>query len=46
MKIEKDRVEIFSGVRAGKTMGSPVALLIHNKGLGELAEVIAVEHGS
>lgn len=29
-KIEKDQVEILSGVRFGKTLGSPVALLINN----------------
>ena len=28
MKIEKDRVRITSGVRWGKTLGSPVALVI------------------
>jgi chorismate synthase len=31
MKIESDRVEILSGVRWGKTIGSPIALLIENK---------------
>ena len=31
MKIEQDRVEILSGIRAGKTIGSPVALKIDNK---------------
>lgn len=31
MKIEKDEVEILSGVRAGKTIGSPIALKINNK---------------
>jgi chorismate synthase len=31
MKIEKDRVEILSGVRHGLTLGSPIALLIENK---------------
>jgi chorismate synthase len=30
MKIEKDRVEILGGVRFGKTIGSPVALLVRN----------------
>lgn len=29
-KIEGDKVEILSGVRAGKTLGSPLALLIPN----------------
>jgi chorismate synthase len=31
MKIERDRVEILSGVRHGRTLGSPVALQIENK---------------
>lgn len=31
MKIEKDRVEILSGVRHGKTLGSPIAFIIENK---------------
>ncbi len=31
MKIEKDKIEILSGLRKGKTIGSPLALLIKNK---------------
>ncbi len=31
MKIEQDRVEILSGIRAGKTLGSPIAMKIDNK---------------
>jgi chorismate synthase len=31
MKIESDRVEILAGLRWGKTIGSPIALLIENK---------------
>ncbi len=31
MQIESDRAEILSGVRAGFTTGSPIALLIRNK---------------
>ncbi len=31
MKIEKDRVQITSGVRGGVTTGSPVTLLLENK---------------
>jgi chorismate synthase len=31
MKIESDVVEILSGLRHGRTLGSPVALLIRNK---------------
>src|SRR5688572_8849229 len=31
MQIEKDGVEFLSGVRAGETMGSPIAMLIQNR---------------
>ena len=31
MKIESDRAEILSGVRWGKTLGSPISLLIENR---------------
>ncbi len=31
MKIERDRVEIISGIRNGKTIGSPIGLLIYNR---------------
>src|SRR5437773_3659969 len=31
MQIEKDAVEFLSGVRAGETIGSPIAMLIHNR---------------
>ncbi|MBL7157106.1 MAG: chorismate synthase [Candidatus Omnitrophica bacterium] len=31
MRIEKDKVEILSGTRKGKTIGSPIALVIQNK---------------
>jgi chorismate synthase len=30
MEIEKDQVDILSGVRFGKTLGSPISLVIHN----------------
>lgn len=30
MRIEKDRAQILSGVRFGKTLGSPISLLIEN----------------
>ena len=31
MQIEKDAIEFLSGVRAGETIGSPVAMLIRNR---------------
>ena len=31
MKIEKDSVKIYTGVRWGKTLGSPIGLMIRNK---------------
>src|SRR5262245_49283432 len=31
MQIESDTVEILSGIRHGRTLGSPVTLLIRNK---------------
>ncbi len=31
MKIEQDRVQILAGVRGGKTLGSPISLLVENR---------------
>ncbi len=31
MRIEKDVVEILSGIRSGKTLGSPITLMIRNR---------------
>jgi len=31
MQIEKDTVEFLSGVRAGETLGSPIAMIIQNR---------------
>ncbi|MBI3567635.1 MAG: chorismate synthase [Gemmatimonadetes bacterium] len=31
MQIEQDRVEFLSGLRAGETLGSPIAMLIRNR---------------
>ncbi len=31
MLIEKDQVRITSGIRHGKTLGSPVTLVVENK---------------
>src|SRR6267378_2561953 len=43
MKIERDQVEILSGVRHGLTLGSPVALLIENKDWANWTDVMATE---
>src|SRR5215210_559977 len=43
MKIERDRADILSGVRHGRTLGSPVALLIENKDWANWTDVMATE---
>ncbi|MFY9555619.1 MAG: chorismate synthase [Blastocatellia bacterium] len=43
MKIESDEAEIISGVRHGKTLGSPVSLLIRNRDFENWQDVMAVE---
>ena len=43
MKIETDTVEILSGVRHGKTLGSPIALMIKNDDFVHWEEVMSVE---
>src|SRR5215471_17924157 len=43
MKIESDEVEILSGVRHGKTLGTPVALLIRNRDFENWRDVMASE---
>jgi len=43
MRIEADRVEILSGVRFGRTLGSPIALMIHNRDSETWREKMAVE---
>jgi chorismate synthase len=43
MKIESDRVEILSGVRAGETLGSPIAMLIRNRDWEHWADIMASE---
>jgi chorismate synthase len=43
MKIEKDRVEILSGVRFGYTLGSPITLMVKNKDWENWKDIMAVE---
>lgn len=43
MKIESDEAEILSGVRHGKTLGTPVSLLIRNRDFANWQDVMAVE---
>ncbi len=43
MKIEKDRVKIISGVRFGKTLGSPISLWIENRDWENWKEKMAPE---
>jgi chorismate synthase len=43
MKIERDRIEWLSGVRAGETLGSPVAVIIHNRDWTNWEEIMAAE---
>src|SRR5215467_6783914 len=42
MKIEKDRVQVLSGVRHGKTIGSPISIMIENKDWPNWTEIMAV----
>src|SRR5687767_5762457 len=42
MKIETDTVEILSGIRHGKTLGSPIALTVGNKDFVHWEDVMSV----
>src|SRR6266513_641966 len=45
MKIESDKAHILSGVRHGKTIGSPIAVLLENKDWKNWQEALPVEEG-
>ena len=45
MKIETDRAHIISGVRHGKTIGSPISILLENKDWKNWQESLPVEAG-
>jgi len=43
MKIERDRIDWIAGIRAGETLGSPVAMLIPNRDWANWEDVMAPE---
>ena len=43
MKIEQDRIEWLAGVRAGETLGAPVAMLVWNRDWENWEDVMAAE---
>lgn len=43
MKIESDKCEILSGVRHGKTLGSPIAIAIENRDFVHWTEIMSSE---
>lgn len=43
MKIESDKAEILSGIRHGKTLGSPIALMIENRDFVHWTEIMSAE---
>lgn len=43
MKIESDKAEILSGIRYGKTLGSPIALMIENRDFVHWTEIMSAE---
>ena len=45
MKIERDRASIVSGVRNGRTIGSPIALIIANADWKNWTDALPVEEG-
>lgn len=42
-KIEKDEVEIVSGVRYGRTLGSPIAMMVRNLDFANWQDIMRVE---
>ena len=45
MKIEKDRVEFLSGVRLGKTLGSPILMAVWNRDYKNWEDIMKPEPG-
>ena len=46
MKIEKDQVRFLSGVRHGKTVGSPISMMIENRDWPNWEEIMSVREVS
>ncbi len=46
MKIESDTAEILSGIRFGKTLGSPISMSIKNKDWENWQDVMSIENKS
>jgi len=42
MKIERDQIQLLSGVRHGRTLGSPIAMLIENKDWVNWSDIMSV----
>lgn len=43
MKIEKDEVQVLSGIRHGQTIGSPIALMIENRDFVHWQQIMSSE---
>jgi chorismate synthase len=43
MQIEKDQAKIFSGVRHGQTLGSPITLVIENRDWAHWTKIMGIE---
>lgn len=46
MKIEKDKVQILTGVRGGYTLGSPIALMIENKDFANWEHIMGAKEAT
>jgi len=42
MKIERDQVQFLSGVRHGKTLGSPIAMMVENRDWANWTEIMSI----
>ena len=44
MKIENDKSILYAGIRAGKTLGSPIGIIIKNRDWENWTDVMNIEH--